>query len=52
MKTVGMFLAMLTLARDGKISLVQDADLGDIRVITIQPAPPPVLPPAEPLPPA
>ncbi len=54
MKTVGMFLAMLNLARDGRVTVVQDADLGDIRVIPIlNPAPavePPlaVTPPPEP----
>jgi chromatin segregation and condensation protein Rec8/ScpA/Scc1 (kleisin family) len=37
-KVVGTFLAMLQLARDGKITLAQDAELGDIR---IAPAPPP-----------
>ena len=54
MKTVGMFLAMQTLARDGKVTIVQDAELGDIRVIPIAAAAPVAVPPPapEPSPPA
>src|SRR5437773_2745463 len=31
-RTLGMLLAVLQLARDGKVSIRQDADLGEIRV--------------------
>ncbi len=37
-KTVGTFLALLQLARDGRVALSQDAELGDI---TVRPADPP-----------
>ncbi len=46
-KTVGTFLAMLQLARDGKVLLSQDAELGDIR-ITPSPVPRPESPVTEP----
>jgi segregation and condensation protein A len=40
-KTVGMFVAMLMLARDGKVAITQDADLDDIRVVYRTEAPKP-----------
>jgi segregation and condensation protein A len=38
-RIVGTFLAMLQLARDGRVTLSQDAELGDIRIAPVPEAP-------------
>ena len=49
-KTVGMFLAMLALARDGRLSMTQEGDLQDIKVVPREPAPPAAAPEPTPAP--
>jgi segregation and condensation protein A len=46
-RIVGTFLAMLQLARDGRVILSQDAELGDIRIAAVPDAPAPAAPPTD-----